>query len=200
MGDFANSTQVHDFEPGIADSGLFWTVPIPDSQISANPGAGRGRYQATDMALPDYHDFFNSISPNPPIPAVASHVSFDVRWAGGGTRTQLTTRRSSSSVTSSTVRSRSTSPRSRTAAPWCIDPVRLVRRPSVEVSDTSATDASSSDGDAITTRLLPACGRSCSLPEPSPVVSFEARGDSSPTTSRRSWRTRTITVLTSVSR
>ena len=89
MGDFANSTQVHDFEPGIADSGLFWTVPIPDSQISANPGAGRGRYQATDMALPGYHDFFNSISPNPPIPAVASHVSFDVRWAGSGNRAHV---------------------------------------------------------------------------------------------------------------
>ena len=84
-----NSTQVHDFEPGIADSGLFWTVPISDSQISANPGAGRGRYQATDMALSDHHDFFNSISPSPPIPAVASHVSFDVRWAGGGTRTRV---------------------------------------------------------------------------------------------------------------
>ena len=87
MGDFVKSTQVHDFEPGIADSGLFWTVPIPDNQVSANPGRGRARYQATDMALPDYLNFANSISPNPS--GVDSHVSFDVQWAGGGTRTHV---------------------------------------------------------------------------------------------------------------
>ena len=85
MGDFTN--QVHDFEPGIAPSGLFWTVPIDNSQMSAAPGAGRARFTVANMAVPDYHDFFSSISPSPT--SIPSTVSFDVKWAGGGTRQKI---------------------------------------------------------------------------------------------------------------
>ncbi|HTP19168.1 MAG TPA: hypothetical protein VMJ65_06160 [Solirubrobacteraceae bacterium] len=39
------------------------------------------------MAVSDYHDGFNALGlVTPPIPPVPSHVSFDVRWAGNGTR------------------------------------------------------------------------------------------------------------------
>lgn len=39
------------------------------------------------LAVPDYHDFFTAISPDAsPIP---SHVSFDVRWQGGGQRQKV---------------------------------------------------------------------------------------------------------------
>jgi hypothetical protein len=76
--------QVHDFEPGIEPSGLFWTIPISPSAIVVNPQSGTARLRIVDLALPDYHDFFNSVgldpSPKPPLP---SHVSFDVRWEGG---------------------------------------------------------------------------------------------------------------------
>ena len=35
--------------------------------------------------MSDYHDGFNALGlRDPPIPPVPSHVSFDVRWAGGG--------------------------------------------------------------------------------------------------------------------
>ena len=34
-----------------------------------------------DLAIPDFHDFFNAVSPNPT--SLPSHVSFEVRWAGG---------------------------------------------------------------------------------------------------------------------
>jgi hypothetical protein len=73
--------QVHDFEPGIQPSGLFWTIPIPPSALVVNPQRGTARLRMTDLAIPDFHDFFSAISPDPT--TVPSHVSFDVRWDGG---------------------------------------------------------------------------------------------------------------------
>jgi len=46
VGDFANSTQVHDWNPGIEPSGLFWTMPGRDDQVSVQPGSGRARFRA----------------------------------------------------------------------------------------------------------------------------------------------------------
>lgn len=90
MGDFNGSTQVHDFEPGITASGLFWTIPISDDMVWAKAGIGGARFRASNLAVPDYHDFFNAVGLNPiPIPVVPSHVSFDVRWDGGGNSTTL---------------------------------------------------------------------------------------------------------------
>lgn len=42
-----------------------------------------------NIAVPDFHDFFNAISPTPDPAPVASHVSFDVRWQGGGERQRI---------------------------------------------------------------------------------------------------------------
>jgi hypothetical protein len=81
------TNQVHDWEPGIAESGLFWTIPISDSQLSVSPGAGAARFRMDNLAIPDSHDFFNSIDPNHV--SVPSHVSFDSRWFGGGAKTRI---------------------------------------------------------------------------------------------------------------
>lgn len=81
--------QSHDWEPGILPSGLFWTVPVSPSAIVANPVTGAARLRVTDMAMPDYGNFFNSISPVPDPAPVASHVSFDVSWPGGGDVVEL---------------------------------------------------------------------------------------------------------------
>lgn len=52
-----------------------------------DPRRGRGRLHADRVAVSDYHDGFNALGlVTPPIPPVPSHVSFDVRWAGNGTR------------------------------------------------------------------------------------------------------------------
>jgi hypothetical protein len=80
--------QSHDWEPGIADSGLFWTIPFASSAIEVDPGTGWARMRAHDLAIDDYHDFFNAVLGGGPDP-VPSHVSFDVRWAGGGERRKI---------------------------------------------------------------------------------------------------------------
>jgi hypothetical protein len=82
------SHQQHDWEPGIAPSGLFWTIPIDPSAIDADPRSGQARLRAKRVSVSDYHDFFNAIlGPNPP--RVPSHVSFDVRWSGDGGRQKI---------------------------------------------------------------------------------------------------------------
>lgn len=78
--------QVHDWEPGIADSGLFWTIPISPGSIKADPTTGRARFRVEALKVGDYRDFFNAVSGGTPLP---SRVSFDVVWMGGGSPVQL---------------------------------------------------------------------------------------------------------------
>ena len=78
--------QVHDWEPGIANSGLFWTIPISPGAIKADPTSGRARFRVEALKIGDYHDFFSAVGGGTPIP---SRVSFDVVWDGGGSPVQL---------------------------------------------------------------------------------------------------------------
>ena len=78
--------QVHDWEPGIADSGLFWTIPISPGSIKADRTSGRARFRVEALKIGDYHDFFNAVGGGTPIP---SRVSFDVVWDGGGSLVRL---------------------------------------------------------------------------------------------------------------
>ena len=75
MGAFEN--QIHDYNPGIASNGVFWTIAVADSAVDVNPGAGRASFTARDLPMPDYGDFVNSILPGSSVPAT---VSFDIRW------------------------------------------------------------------------------------------------------------------------
>jgi hypothetical protein len=76
------SKQHHDWEPGIAPSGLFWTVPIDPSMISFDATSGRARFHASGYSVPDYGNFFNAISPHPKN-VKPSKATFDVHWHGG---------------------------------------------------------------------------------------------------------------------
>jgi hypothetical protein len=79
--------QVHDFEPGIAPSGLFWTIPIAPWAIEVDPIDGRARLHADRVPVTDFHNFFVAVGLSEPPPSpLPSHVSFDVRWSGGGDR------------------------------------------------------------------------------------------------------------------
>jgi hypothetical protein len=82
--------QVHDFEPGIAPSGLFWTIPIASSAIDVSRGSGQARLHAENVPVTDYHNFFIAVGLSRPPPSpLPSHVSFDVRWSGTGTRQKI---------------------------------------------------------------------------------------------------------------
>jgi hypothetical protein len=67
---------------------LFWTIPISRSTLSVDPQTGAARLKASNVAVTDYHDFFNAVMGGGPTP-LPSHVSFDVRWAGHGERRKI---------------------------------------------------------------------------------------------------------------
>lgn len=87
MGD--PSVQVHDFNPGIASSGLFWTVPIEPGAIKVDPTTGEARLRVHAYKIPDYHDILTAIGIIPGPPPLPSRVTFDVRWAGHGAPVNL---------------------------------------------------------------------------------------------------------------
>jgi hypothetical protein len=72
---------VNDFNPGIAPSGLFWTVAVPDNSVDVHPGAGTARFALSDFQTRDFHTIGNSILGGPSDPAI---VSFEMVWAGHG--------------------------------------------------------------------------------------------------------------------
>jgi len=83
------SVQVHDFNPGIAPSGLFWTVPIEPGAIKVDPATGEARLRVQALKIPDYHDILTAIGILPGPPPLPSRVSFDVRWEGHGAPVDL---------------------------------------------------------------------------------------------------------------
>ena len=80
--------QQHDWEPGIADSGLFWTIPIGNGLVHVDAASGTARFRAESVKVTDYHDFFNAVLGGGPTP-LPSRVSFDVQWLGGGASTHV---------------------------------------------------------------------------------------------------------------
>jgi len=70
--------QIHDFNPGIEPSGLFWTLPISPRDVTVSPGSGRAVMDVRDVEMEDYHDFVNAILDGPSLEGV---VSFRVEWA-----------------------------------------------------------------------------------------------------------------------
>jgi hypothetical protein len=83
------SQQVHDFEPGIAPSGLFWTIPIEPGAIKVDPVTGEARLRAQAVKVDDYHDILTALGIVPGPEPIPSRVSFEVRWAGHGDQVSL---------------------------------------------------------------------------------------------------------------
>jgi hypothetical protein len=73
--------QRHDWEPGIAPSGLFWTIPVSPSAVSYDAATGRARFRMSGLALNDYGNFSNATSKRPKNVKPA-HATFDVLWHG----------------------------------------------------------------------------------------------------------------------
>ena len=59
---------------------------MPPSAIEITGGSGRARFHMENVAIPDFTNFPNAISPSPDPAPIPSHVTFDVIWHGGGDR------------------------------------------------------------------------------------------------------------------
>jgi hypothetical protein len=68
---------VHDFNPGILPSGLFWVVQLPGDAFKVSHDGRRATLEAKDVCVLDSFQF---LGPN----SIAASVSFKVRWQATG--------------------------------------------------------------------------------------------------------------------
>jgi hypothetical protein len=81
----APANQVHDFNPGIDPSGVFWTVLVPDDSVQVDGDYDKASLTVIDLRLADFFTLANSLkgsatgvfSPSP-VPAV---VSYALEWS-----------------------------------------------------------------------------------------------------------------------
>jgi hypothetical protein len=64
---------IHDFNPGIAPSGLFWTARIPVGSVDIDLGRVRASLRLTDFSTGD------TIPGPAPVPAT---ITLDMQWSG----------------------------------------------------------------------------------------------------------------------
>ncbi len=64
---------MHDFNPGIAQNGLFWTMEVPSDSFRVSRGGRRARFRIRNLPVPDTFFFANNVS-------VAAEVDIDVTW------------------------------------------------------------------------------------------------------------------------
>jgi hypothetical protein len=75
--------QIHDFNPGIAQSGLFWTTVVSGDSVHVDLDAGTASLEVHDLPQKDYHDFENAMLGNGAKPRMGM-VSFRVEWTAEG--------------------------------------------------------------------------------------------------------------------
>lgn len=75
--------QIHDFNPGIAANGLFWTSEIDPGDVAAHPGNGSAAMAVGGLASRDYHDLVNAITGGSFLPAL---ISFRIEWTGSSAK------------------------------------------------------------------------------------------------------------------
>ena len=77
---------MHDFNPGIAESGLFWTAPIDRGSVRVDLHEARASMHVEDLELEDYGNVVNALQDGPSVEAT---VSFDISWSGGDERRKI---------------------------------------------------------------------------------------------------------------
>lgn len=71
--------QVHDFNPGITNTGVFWTTIVSARSVQVDLDAGTATLEVNDIQQKDYFDFENAILGNGATPR-QGRVSFKVTW------------------------------------------------------------------------------------------------------------------------
>jgi hypothetical protein len=75
--------QVHDFNPGITQNGLFWTTIVSSDSVDVDLATGSATLQVSDIQQKDFFDFENAILGNGATPR-QGHLSFRVVWTASG--------------------------------------------------------------------------------------------------------------------
>lgn len=71
--------QIHDYSPGIASNGLFWTVPMPSQNLVIDMAVPQASMALSNVPVVDAHDLKNALTGGPSVPAT---ISWDIEWTG----------------------------------------------------------------------------------------------------------------------
>ncbi len=85
--DGSRGAQVHDFNPGIAPNGLFWTQAVSEETVQNESDAASASFNVTDVPVEDYFNLANALHDGPSAPAT---VSFSMRWVGASPPVEFT--------------------------------------------------------------------------------------------------------------
>ena|SRR6516225_5662817 len=69
--------QVHDYNPGITPSGLFWVTHVDDDTVDVNMHASRASMEVEDLEISDFGNLLHSLRGDASQPA---RVSYQMRW------------------------------------------------------------------------------------------------------------------------
>src|SRR5260370_15959241 len=69
--------QVHDFNPGIRESGLFWTQPVSEDALEVDLEDGTTTLGLDDLDEEDYHNLLNALNDGP---SDSAPRSFEMLW------------------------------------------------------------------------------------------------------------------------
>ena len=81
--------QVHDFNPGIRPSGLFWIQPVSEDALHVDLEDGEATLSVHHLAERDYHTLPNSLAV-PPGPFDPASVSFEMHFEAFGPTMSVT--------------------------------------------------------------------------------------------------------------
>ena len=76
------TAQIHDFNPGITQNGVFWTVVLPSDSVHVSPNVDAATLEVSHFAQKDYTHLENALFGG--IRAVPGRVSFKVEWNATG--------------------------------------------------------------------------------------------------------------------
>ena len=86
MGAVALGDQIHDFNPGLAPNGLFWTIRIPNENVEVDLDNATASMRLSKAEIRDFFSLSNFFSGGNSIPADAS---FNIHWSGVTKRVHL---------------------------------------------------------------------------------------------------------------
>jgi hypothetical protein len=85
MGAVASGHQIHDFNPGIAPSGLFWTIRIPDESVEVDLEDATASMNLSEVEIRDFFTIPNALMRGK---SVHADASFNLQWSGVKKRVQ----------------------------------------------------------------------------------------------------------------
>ncbi len=85
--DGSRGPQIHDFNPGIAPSGLFWTQTVSEETVQDESGQATASFNVTDLPEQDFFNLANALHDGS---SVAATVSFSMRWVGTSSPIEFT--------------------------------------------------------------------------------------------------------------